>query len=145
LIATAFPAGKGDVRREPLALGALLAGFAIDSAAYGMHHVLSQTLVRFAGIAHGQANAIMLTVTLGALRERDRAAIERLDAALGEDATAFAGRIAARTGATRLEQAGVERAALERCADEAAQRAELALTPPAADRAELLALYEAAF
>ncbi len=34
--------------REALALGALLAGYVIDSTGYGLHHVLSQTLVRLA-------------------------------------------------------------------------------------------------
>src|SRR5215208_8244021 len=53
--------------REGLALGALLAGYVIDSTGYGLHHVLSQTLVRMGGAGHGQANAIMLCHTIGAL------------------------------------------------------------------------------
>src|SRR3954453_8757975 len=56
--------------RDALALGALLAGYVIDSAGYGLHHVLSQTLARFAGVWHGHANAAMLPQTTVALRRR---------------------------------------------------------------------------
>ena len=67
LIARGLASGAlGDGERDALALGALLAGYAIGSAGYGLHHVLSQTLVRLAGIGHGAANTIMLPVTAGA-------------------------------------------------------------------------------
>ena len=56
--------------REGLALGALLAGYVIDSTGYGLHHVLAQTLVRLAGAGHGPANAVLLPHTLGALEKR---------------------------------------------------------------------------
>src|SRR6185295_18888894 len=70
LIAASW-AGDGHAPdRDQLALAALLAGYAIDSAWYGLHHVLSQTLVRLAGIPHGAANAIMLPHSLGALAWR---------------------------------------------------------------------------
>src|SRR5204862_3876977 len=48
---------------DALALGALLAGYVIDSTGYGLHHVLAQTLARFAGVWHGNANAAMLPHT----------------------------------------------------------------------------------
>src|SRR4051794_9485594 len=50
----------GEPDRDTLALAALLSGYTIDSAGYGLHHVLSQTLARFAGVAHGASNAVML-------------------------------------------------------------------------------------
>ena len=56
--------------RDALALGALLSGYVIDSTGYGLHHVLAQTLARFAGVWHGPANAAMLPHTTVALRER---------------------------------------------------------------------------
>jgi len=130
--------------RDALALGALLAGYAIGSAGYGLHHVLAQTLVRVAGVGHGQANAAMLPHSLGALAKRDPAGIARLSEALGEPAAAAAARLAARADAHSLRALGVDEAALDACADAAAQRAELALTPPAATRDELRALYDAA-
>jgi alcohol dehydrogenase class IV len=52
--------------------------------------------------------------------------------------------ICARTGSTTLREAGVHDDALDRCADAAAERPELQLTPPRADRAELRTLYAGA-
>ena len=70
--------------RDALALGALLAGYVIDSTGYGLHHVLAQTLARFAGVWHGQANAAMLPHTTVALRRRAPDALAALDAAAGD-------------------------------------------------------------
>ncbi|HEX6026383.1 MAG TPA: iron-containing alcohol dehydrogenase [Solirubrobacter sp.] len=125
--------------RDALALGAMLAGYVIDSTGLGLHHVLAQTLVRYAGIGHGPANAAMLPQTIGALAWRfpDRIA------AFGDPA-ALALSIRARTGAGGLADLGVDRAVLPKCADAAAARPQLENTPPAADRAEILALYESA-
>ena len=69
--------------RETLALGALLAGYTIDSTGLGLHHVLAQTLVRLAGAGHGPANAVLLPHTIGALAHRAPQAIAALDAAVG--------------------------------------------------------------
>ena len=141
LIAGAWPRSGGP-DRDALALAALLAGYTIDSTVYGLHHVLSQTLVRLAGIGHGPANAIMLPHTLGALAWRfpavDRAA-RRGDGR--RPGRARRRRCARARGATRLGELGVDAAALDACADAAAERPELGLTPPRADRAELRALY----
>lgn len=134
-----------DPDRDALALGALLAGYSIDSAGYGLHHVLSQTLVRYAGVGHGPANAIMLPHTLRTLAGRFPAESGRLAQAVGGEPSAVAARITALTGTTRLRDAGVEHEALGLCSQEAAKRPELWLTPPPAGEAELLALYEAAW
>jgi alcohol dehydrogenase class IV len=131
--------------REALALGALLAGYVIDSTGYGLHHVLSQTLVRLAGASHGQANAVLLCHTIGALAWRFPQRIEALGIALEDDPSHVAARMCRLTGATRLRDIGVEREVLAECAAAAAERPELDLTPPRADRAELLALYEGAW
>ena len=143
LLAGAWPDAGPD--RPALALGALLSGYAIDSAGYGLHHVMSQTLVRFAGAGHGPANAAMLPHTLEALRARFPERLAALDDAVGGSAEPVAAALADRAGASRLRDVGVEEDALERCADAAAERAELALTPPPADREELLRLYRAAW
>ena len=131
--------------REALALGALLAGYVIDSTGYGLHHVLSQTLVRLAGASHGQANAVLLCHTIGALAWRFPQRIEALGIALEDDPSDVAARMCRLTGATRLRDIGVEREVLAECAEAAAERPELDLTAPRADRAELLALYEGAW
>ena len=123
--------------RDALALAALLSGYSIDANGYGLHHVLSQTLVRVGGAEHNQANAVMLPHSLGALRRRG--------ADLPPAADALARALGRRAGAERARDIGVDHASLDACADAAAQRAELHRTPPAADREELRALYEAAF
>jgi alcohol dehydrogenase class IV len=143
LIAGAFAPGEPD--RDALALGALLAGYTIGSTGYGLHHVLAQTLVRFAGIGHGSANAIMLAHSTEALKRRFPEAVERVATALGEDPGPVAARLCELTGAMRLRELGVTERQLDRCAEEASNRPELHLTPPAAERDELRALYEAAY
>jgi alcohol dehydrogenase class IV len=130
-------ANPADPDRDQLALGALLSGYAIDSGGYGLHHVLSQTLARFTSSGHGGANAAMLPHTLVAL--------ERRGAAGASDLVGLATDLAGRAGASRLRDLGVTEDELDRCADAAAERAELDLTPPRADRDELRALYAAAY
>jgi alcohol dehydrogenase class IV len=136
-----------DEARDRLALGALLAGYVIGSTGYGLHHVLAQTLVRFAFVGHGQANAIMLPHSTAALRTRFPAEIAALEDAIGERPEALAARLCALTGATRLRDVvpGGSEATLETCADHAAARPDLAMTPPAATREELIELYRAAW
>ncbi len=131
--------------RDSLALGALLAGYAAGAAAFGLHHVMAQTAVRLAGIGHGLANAVLLPHTLPALARRFPRELERFGQAVGGEPATIAAAMTARTGATRLRNRGVAREKLAACADAAAQRPELALTPPAADRDELLEIYEAAW
>jgi alcohol dehydrogenase class IV len=143
LLAGAFAGGEPD--RDALALGALLAGYAISSTFYGLHHVLSQTAVRVGGIGHGPANAILLPHALGALRRRFPDRLAAFDTACGDDAAAAATAVLARTGYARLRDLGVPRDKLAGLADAAAERRELALTPPAAGRDEILALYEQAW
>jgi alcohol dehydrogenase class IV len=128
------------VGREQLALASLLSGSTIDSTGYGLHHVLSQTLVREAGAGHGPANAAMLPHTIGALERRFRGRVDP-DGTL----TALASRLARLAGAERLRDLGVDRGRLAACAEQAAGRPQLALTPPAATAEELLALLEAAW
>jgi alcohol dehydrogenase class IV len=127
----------GEPDRDSLALAALLSGYTIDSAGYGLHHVLSQTLARFAGVGHGASNAVMLPHTLVAL--------ERREAVGAGELVALATDLARRAQATRLRDLGVDEATLDICADAAAERAELDHIPPRPDRAELRALYAAAY
>ena len=136
---------RAEPEREGLALGALLAGYVIDSTGYGLHHVLAQTVVRLAGAGHGPANAVLLPHSLGALAWRFPERIDALGTAMDGDPSEVAARICALSGATRLREIGVDRDALAECAEAAAERPELDLTPPRADRAELMALYEGAW
>jgi len=131
--------------REALALGALLAGYAAGAALYGLHHVMSQTAARLTPAGHGPANAILLPHTLRALQRRFPEKVDALGAAMGEDPLTAAAALTRRTGAVRLRDRSVAAEQLAECADAAVERPELALTPPAADRTEILALYEAAW
>jgi alcohol dehydrogenase class IV len=146
LIARAFASHSVEAaQRDALALGALLAGYSIGTSGYGLHHVVSQTLARFAGVPHGAANTIMLPHTIEALARRRPEWNERLSIGLGADPSALARRLLELGGLTGLQAAGVSEDELEVCAEEAAQRLELAMTPPAADLDELRALYRAAY
>lgn len=136
LIGEAYADGD-EPDRDALALAALLSGYAIDSAGYGLHHVLSQTLVRLGGVGHGPANAAMLPHTL--------AALERRGAAGAADLAGLARDLARRAGAERLRDLGVEEEALDGFAEAAASRAELDLIPPRAGRDELRELYASAY
>lgn len=136
----------GQAAREALALGALLAGYAIGSSGYGLHHVLSQTLARFTPAGHGAANAAMLPASLRALRRRDpHGYLAELERALGEEPVALAVRLRDAAGLGGLRDAGVSQAELDRCAEEAATRPELEMTAPAPSRDELRALYADAY
>ena len=143
-LAAALPA-EGEPDRDQLALGALLSGYAIDANWYGLHHVMSQTLVREAGAGHGPANAAMLPVTSAALRKRRTEQISALEAVVGEPVDELARRFAELAGAARLRDIGIAEDVLPACAQAASTRAELALTPPPAGPRELEELYRAAW
>lgn len=146
LIAAGFEGdAPGEDDRDRLALGALLCAYAISSTGYGLHHVSSQTLARFAGVGHGAANTIMLPHSIAALRRRASGWIDRLEQALGSDPADLARRLQEVSGAASLREAGVSEEQLELCAEQAAQRPELQMTPPPADLDELRALYQAAY
>lgn len=146
LIAAALGVGAraagaaSDPDRDALALAALLAGYVIGCTGYGLHHVLSQTLVRFAGIEHGVANTIVLRASVPALRERFAEGVARLDDATG-GTDALASQLGELAGSTRLRDVLAEERVLDTCAEQAASRPELAMTPPAPSREEILALY----
>jgi alcohol dehydrogenase class IV len=116
-----------------MALGALLAGYSIDSQGYGLHHVLSQTLVRVADMGHGPANAVLLPHTMRALASRSD---------VDESLIPHAERLRDVAGA-RLD---ADEKILRKVAEVAARRqSDLAQTPPAASEDELLGILMAAW
>jgi alcohol dehydrogenase class IV len=135
----------GEAARDGLALAALLSGYAIDAAWYGLHHVCAQTLVRAGGAGHGQANAALLPVTAAALRSRFPAALAAHDDAAGRPLEELALALRDRAGLDGIRSTGVARDELPACARLAATRRELDHTPPRAGEEELLALYDAAW
>ena len=135
--------------RPRLALGALLAGYAVGTTGYAVHHVVSQTLVRVAGSPHAETNAVMLPHVVRSMASRAPVPLARLAAALGgpPDASAAAdhvARLAARAGPTRLSELRVSPEDLDAAAVEAASRGELANGPDAHSEAELRELIRAA-
>jgi alcohol dehydrogenase class IV len=125
-----------------LALGALLCGYAVDSAGYAIHHVLGQTTVRVCGTPHAATYAALLPHTMAFMLDRAPGQMTELAAALGVSVEHLAGRLDELSGGVRL---ALEPAQMERVAEQALARRELADTPgPPVSAAELVALLAAA-
>src|SRR5207342_1583853 len=71
--------------RPALAQGSLLSAYAIDSAMFGLHHVVCQTLVRVCGSPHAETNAAILPRSLALLAARAPDRLADLAAAIGSD------------------------------------------------------------
>jgi alcohol dehydrogenase class IV len=136
--------------RPSLALGSLLAAYALGSTGYAVHHVLCQSVVRALGTPHAETNAVLLPHVLRLMAPRAPEALGLLAVALGaahadpERAAERAASLARRAGPTRLRDLGADPADLPRAAAAAAGRAELARTPDPPSRTELEALLAAA-
>lgn len=135
---------EGEPDRPCLALGALLAGWAVDHSGLSLHHVLAQTAVRTAGIAHNHANAALLPATAAALRARRRGVFATLDADLRIPVEQLATLLRDRAGIDGLGPLDHDDTLLHRAVEAAATRPELTRVPPPPDRSELEALYRAA-
>jgi maleylacetate reductase len=132
--------------RPSLALGSILAGYAVGSAGFALHHLLGQTLVRVTGVSHSGAYAVLLPYTLEAMLERATPAITKLGEALGLGArnpAAVPARVAelgALAGPKRLSELGMEERQIDAVVDEALKRPDLGNTPNPPDADELRAL-----
>lgn len=131
--------------RDDVALGALLAGWAIDHTGLGLHHVLAQTAVRTAGLGHAAANAALLPETIAACRRRAPRALDELDTAAGRPLEELARDLRGRAQADDLTAFGAGRASLEDAVAAASARDELDAIPPRPPADELRALFAAAF
>ncbi|HMK92913.1 MAG TPA: iron-containing alcohol dehydrogenase [Thermoleophilia bacterium] len=135
--------------RDELALGALLAGYAIARAGLGLHHVVCQTVVRMTGASHAQVNAVLLphTTRFMLAREPDRLrplVVTLVDRDEPDAAADGLARLAALSGAARLGQLGVTDAELPGIAHAALERPELQRLTPPVTAGDLLALLKAA-
>jgi alcohol dehydrogenase class IV len=149
LLAHGLEADSEDEAGHSLALGGLLAGYAVGSAGFALHHLLGQTLVRVTGAPHAKAYAVLLPHTLRAMAPRAPRALAELASALGAERSADAApdrvaALAARAGVTRLSEIGVRADALDRVVEEALARPDLSNTPDPPDAAELRELLERA-
>lgn len=135
----------GGPDRSEVALGALLAGWAVDHTGLGLHHVVAQTAVRIGGLGHAPANAALLPQTVAACRRRSPRALEVLDEAARRPLEELARALRVLALADRETAFAADDALVERAVDAAARRPELETIPPRPDHAELRALFTAAF
>jgi alcohol dehydrogenase class IV len=138
-----------EVDQPPLALGALLAGYASGLAGFAVHHAVCQTIVRLCGTPHAQTNAIMLPHFVRVMELRAREETEEFGVALGADrrrgaAAEAVDRLARRAEAGKLSYYGVERGMLPMIVKEVTARAELHNTPEPPSEGELLGVLERA-
>jgi maleylacetate reductase len=127
--------------RSKVALGALLAGWAVDHSGLGPHHALAQTAVRMASLEHAHVNAALLPLTVAAMRARGRAAFARLDRALTRPVEALADELRLRAGVAGLGAMDTDTELLDRTVAAATKRAELARVTPALEPDEVAAIY----
>ena len=130
--------GAALIAQGELALGALLCAYAVDSAGYAIHHVLSQTTVRTAGTPHARTNAAVLPATIELMLSRSPEAMAELATALGVAPGELPDAVDELGGRARIDLDDAQREAV---ADRALRRPELAATPgPAVTRDDLLAM-----
>jgi alcohol dehydrogenase class IV len=127
-----------------LALGSLLCGYAIDSASFGVHHVVCQTLVRVCGSSHAETNASILPRALALLVARAPDRLGDLAAAIETDPEDIEARTLQLGGdPAGLGAIGADRSKLDQALDSMVARPELAFVPgpplTKGDLAELVA------
>jgi len=142
LIATGI---EEEVPRD-LALGSLLAGYAIDSALFSLHHVICQSLVRVLRIPHAETNAAILPRAVEALLPRAPQEMADLAGALSTTPEKLPARIEGLSGGRRaLGEIGADPEKLDAALDAIEARSELGMTPDTPDRQELRRIIESAW
>ena len=143
LIATSLDEDRVERNRAALAQGSLLCGYAIDSALFGVHHVICQTLVRICGTPHAETNAAVLPRSMSFLVPRAPDRLASLAESLSTDPEGMEARILALgDDPTGLGDLGADRGKLDEALDAMLLRPELAFTPEPPTRNELEELIE---
>jgi alcohol dehydrogenase class IV len=147
LIASALDQDPAERNPASLALGSLLCGYAIDSAMFGLHHVVCQTLVRICGSPHAETNAAILPRALALLVARGPGPLADLAAAIETDPEDIEARVLQLGGDPRgLGQVGADRSKLDQALDSMLVRPELAFVPgPPLNKGDLAELVESAW
>lgn len=142
-ISRALDEAPAERERSALALGSILCGYAIDSAKFGLHHVVCQTLVRVCGSPHAETNARVLPHAAAFLAAQMPGRFEPLADALGTDLDGLRARLSELAGEVPgLGELGGEEAKLEAALDAILARPELGNVPRPPTRAELAELIE---
>jgi alcohol dehydrogenase class IV len=134
--------------RTAMLEGAALAGRCLLNASMGVHHGLSQLVGGRTGIAHGLANAILLSHAVRFNADAAPDAVRRIGAALGEpdDAAGAVDRFRQSLGLPgSLSDAGVKDEDLEAVARLSQSNQNVARNPRPVSEADALAILEAAW
>jgi maleylacetate reductase len=143
LIAAALDEAPEERNRAALAQGSLLCAYAIDSAAFGLHHVICQTLVRICNIPHAETNATILPRAMAFMVPRAPEQLSQLAEAIGADPSEIERRILQLGGnPPGLGQLGADRTKLDQAIEAMLQRPELSFTPEPPHRGDLAQLIE---
>ncbi len=146
LIAGALDEGPTERDRAALALGSILCGYAIDSGAFALHHVICQTLVRVCGSPHAETNAAILPRAMAFMVPRAPEQLTALATAIGVAPRDIEARILGLGGnPTGLGAAGADSAKLDLALDSIIARPELAFSPEPPNRDDLERLIEGAW
>lgn len=143
-----FALAPGALHREALALAALLGGYAVGTTGLALHHAVCQTIVRTAGTPHAETNAVMLPHALRFMAPRAPDELRKLARALGSEgadpveAGDAVAPLAARSGATRLGDLGLDAGAIPSIVENALGHPGIAAMDPPPTAEELRALLE---
>jgi alcohol dehydrogenase class IV len=146
LIAASLDETPPERNRAALAQGSLLSAYAIDSAMFGMHHVICQTLVRICGSPHAETNAAILPRAMAFMAPRAPDHLAPLAESLGADPAGIEARILQLGGnPPGLGELGADRTKLNQALDSMLVRPELAFTPEPPTRDDLEQLIESSW
>jgi alcohol dehydrogenase class IV len=146
LLAGALDEVAEERNRAALAQGSLLCAYAIDSAAFGLHHVICQTLVRVCGSPHAETNAAILPRAMAFMVPRAPDHLASFAEALATDSAGIEARILELGGnPPGLGDVGADKAKLDQALESMLIRPELAFTPEPPSRDELAQLIESAW
>jgi alcohol dehydrogenase class IV len=143
LIAASLDEAPAERNRAALAQGSVLCAYAIDSAMFGIHHVICQTLVRICGSPHAETNAAILPRAMAFMAPRAPEQLSGLAEAIGTDPSSIEARILELGGnPPGLAELGADRSKLGQAIESMLARPELAFTPEPPDRDDLTQLIE---
>jgi alcohol dehydrogenase class IV len=146
LIAASLDEDRSERSQSALAQGSLLCGYAIDSGAFALHHVICQTLVRICGSPHAGTNAAILPRAMAFMAPRASDNLQPLATALGTQPSEIESRILELGGdPPGLGAQGADRAKLPEALESMLQRPELAFTPEPPAKSDLEELIERAW
>ena len=146
LIASSLDQGREERDTAALAQGAILCGYAIDSGAFAIHHVVCQTLVRICGSPHAETNATILPRAMAFMVPRAPDNLAPLCESLGTDPENVEFRILELGGnPAGLGELGADHSKLDQALDSMLLRPELAFTPEPPTRESLEGLIERAW